>query len=105
MIIREWRGRARPDQLDAYPQHFRRVVLPELRGIEGFLGATLCRRTIQDGQVESLVLTRWRSIEAIRAFAGNDAGKAVVEPGAVATLIDFDDRVQHYEAVEDVTIG
>jgi hypothetical protein len=26
----------------------------------------------------------------------------LVEPGAVATLIDFDDRVQHYEVIENI---
>jgi hypothetical protein len=46
------------------------------------------------------VLTKWQSIEAIKRFAGNDVGNAVVEPGAVATLIEFDDSVQHYEVLE-----
>jgi heme-degrading monooxygenase HmoA len=103
VIIREWRGRASLDRLEAYPEHFRCTVMPELRRSPGFLGATLCRRT-RDGVVEYLVLTRWRSIEAIRAFAGAEPERAVVEPGAVAALIDFDDRVQHYEAVEEVAL-
>jgi len=47
------------------------------------------------------VLTRWQSIEAIRSFAGAELDKAVVEPGAVAALTDFDDRVQHYEIIEE----
>ena len=100
MIIREWRGRARLDRSQAYPEHFRRVVLPELLGIQGFLGASLCRREKDDG-IEYLVLTRWQSIEAIRSFAGAELDKAVVEPGAVAALTDFDDRVQHYEIIEE----
>ena len=40
-------------------------------------------------------------MDAIRAFAGVDVEKAVVEPGAVAALIDFDGRVRHYEVVEE----
>jgi heme-degrading monooxygenase HmoA len=100
VIIREWRGRASPDRAEAYPEHFRRAVLPELRGIPGLLGATLSRR--EDGsRIEYLVLTRWQSLDAIRAFAGDDIGKAIVEPGAVAALLDFDDFVRHYEVVED----
>ena len=100
MIIREWRGRARLDRSQAYPEHFRRAVLSELLGIQGFLGASLCRREKGDG-IEYLVLTRWQSIEAIRSFAGAELDKAVVEPGAVAALTDFDDRVQHYEIIEE----
>jgi hypothetical protein len=47
------------------------------------------------------VLTRWKSMDAIRAFAGSEIDNAVVEPGAVAALIDFDAKVQHYEVIEE----
>ncbi|HTI80986.1 MAG TPA: antibiotic biosynthesis monooxygenase [Acetobacteraceae bacterium] len=100
MVIREWRGRASASSADAYPDHFRKNVLPELRHIRGFLGATLSRRVVA-GTIEFLVLTRWESLDAIRSFAGGDTGRAVVEPGAVAALIDFDATVQHYEVIEE----
>lgn len=103
MIIREWRGRANPDKADDYPRHFRGVVLDELRAIPGFVGATLSRRE-QDGRIEFLVLTQWRSIDAIRAFAGAEPDKAVVEPGAVAALADFDDTVRHYEIIDNIAL-
>ncbi len=101
MIIREWRGRGSPSRADAYPTHFRDKVVPELRGLPGFLGASLSRRQ-HDGHVEFLVLTRWRSIDAIRDFAGSDVARAVVEPGAAAALLDFDTTVQHYEVIEEI---
>jgi len=100
MIIREWRGRAGTDA-EAYPRHFRSDVAPELRRIPGFLGAHLSRRRLND-DIEFVVLTKWSSMEAIRAFAGADVGKAVVEPAAVAALRSYDDRVQHYETIADV---
>ena len=101
MIIREWRGRAALDRAAAYPAHFRANVVPALKQVPGFMGAHLGQREV-DGQIEFLVLTRWQSMAAIEAFAGNDVGKAVVEPGAVAALIDFDAHVQHYEVIEQV---
>ena len=101
MIIREWRGHALASNQEAYPTHFRDNVLPELRRLPGFVGAHLSRRPLGE-MIEFLVLTRWRNIEAIRAFAGDDIGKAVVEPGAVAALIDFDATVQHYDVIEEV---
>jgi heme-degrading monooxygenase HmoA len=52
--------------------------------------------------VEFLVLTRWQSMEAVRAFAGPAVDKAVVEPGAIAALDNFDDTVGHYELIEEV---
>ena len=102
MIIREWRGRASAAGADAYPRHFREAVAPELRKLPGFLGAQLSRRRIDD-RVEFLVLTRWQSMDAIRAFAGATVEQAVVEPGAVAALDDFDASVQHYEMLEEVS--
>jgi heme-degrading monooxygenase HmoA len=79
MIIREWRGRANPATATAYPRHFHEKVVPELREVPGFAGAQLGRREI-DGKTEFLVLTRWQSMNAIRAFAGIEVDKAVVEP-------------------------
>lgn len=101
MIIRLWRARAARENPDGYPNHFRTNVAVELRSVDGFLGATLSRQERPDA-IEFLVLTRWESMEAVRGFAGDDTGKAVVEPGAVAALLDFDDRVQHFEFMEEV---
>ncbi len=103
MIIREWRGRAATASGEAYPEHFRASVLPELLQVPGFLGAHLSRRQLED-RIEFLVLTRWQSIEAIRGFAGSDISKAVVEPAAAAALLDFDASVQHYEVIEEAHI-
>ena len=42
-------------------------------------------------------------MDEVRAFAGADVEQAVVEPGAVAALIEYDTRVRHYEVIEEVT--
>ena len=101
MVIREWRARAEPARSDAYPKHFREMVVPELRHVEGFLGAHLSQRLLGE-TVEFVVLTRWQSMESIRDFAGEAVEQAKVESGAVAALIDFDDTVLHYDVVEEV---
>jgi heme-degrading monooxygenase HmoA len=101
MIIREWRGRASLARAEEYPAHFRKNVVPELLQIEGFCGAHLSQRRTAD-RVEFLVLTHWRSMDAIRLFAGDNIEDAVVEPDAVAALEDFDSSVRHYEVLEDV---
>ena len=101
MIVRVWRGEALPANALAYSDHFRRKVLPDLESIAGFRGATLLRRDEAE-RVEFLVLTRWTSMDAIRAFAGDDVGKAVVEPDAAAVLVGFDRTVRHYEVVQDI---
>jgi heme-degrading monooxygenase HmoA len=102
MIVRAWRGRASRENPLAYAEHFDATVLPELERIDGFLGATLLRHDQADS-IEFLVLTRWASMEAIRAFAGDNVDRAVVDPGAVAALVDFDRMVQHYEVAQEVS--
>ena len=100
MIVRTWRGRAPLSNPLAYASHFRGSVLPRLRRIEGFLGASLLREDRPD-DVEFLVLTRWASMDAIRAFAGEFVSRAVVEPDAAAALVGFDETVHHYQVEED----
>ena len=101
MIIREWRGRARPSLAGAYVNHFHARVIPELAAVPGFRGACLMQRRAGDF-VEFLVLTRWASMEAIRGFAGADVEKAVIEPAAERALSSFDAHVRHYEIVEEI---
>jgi heme-degrading monooxygenase HmoA len=99
MIVRIWKGWANPAKSEAYPTHFHRAVLPDLRVTAGFLGAQLVRRDLA-GQIEFMVITRWASLDAICAFAGETLDKAVVEPGAVAALERFDETVLHYEVID-----
>lgn len=101
MIIREWRARAEPAQSEAYPKHFREMVVPELQHLPGFLGASLSQRLL-DGEVEFVVFTRWQSMDSIRDFAGEAIEQAKVEAGAVAALLSYDDTVRHYEILEEV---
>lgn len=50
-------------------------------------------------------MTRWASIEAIRAFAGDDIDVAVVEAEARSVLVDFDTRVRHIELADEDVFG
>jgi heme-degrading monooxygenase HmoA len=79
-------------------------VIPELRAVAGFVDATLAVRA-SDQEVEFVVLSRWSSFDAIRAFAGEDHELARVEAGAVAALTSYDRTVRHYEVVESVAGG
>lgn len=49
--------------------------------------------------IKVMVVTYWRSLDAIRRFAGADVEQAVVAEEAAALLTEFDDRVRHYEVV------
>lgn len=95
-IVRHWSARATEAKLPKYLEHFSKSVLPELRRVNGFLGVTV---SVRHGANEAgiFVETTWRSLEAVRAFAGGDLEAAVVAPEAAALLTDFDRRVRHTE--------
>ena len=66
-----------------------------LRAVDGYAGATLLQRRASAG-VEIVVITWWRSLEAIRACAGTDIDAAVVADEAASLLTRFDRRARHY---------
>jgi hypothetical protein len=41
-------------------------------------------------------------MDAVRAFAGDEVTRAVVETAAAAALSSFDATVEHYEVVREV---
>ncbi len=97
-IVRTWSARASKEHWPRYREHFTKNVLRELRGVAGYLGATLSIRHIGE-QCEFLVETYWRSLDTIQSFAGVDLEKAVVAKEAVEVLTEYDRRVRHYEIV------
>ena len=99
MIARHWRGYARADRASDYEAHLREATLPALTRIEGFVDASILKRPAGNA-VEFLVVTRWRTMEAIRQFAGTDVDAAVVPAEVADMMIDYDRRVAHYEVLE-----
>ena len=69
-----------------------------MREVDRYAGATLLQREVS-GEVEIVVTTWWRSLDAIRAFAGDDLEAAVVAGEAASVLTQFDQRVRHYDLV------
>jgi heme-degrading monooxygenase HmoA len=98
MIERIWSGRTSREGAVKYGDYFRRAVLPELAGVAGYRGARLLEREL-DGGIEVVVVTRWHSLDAIRAFAGDEIDRAVVHDEAAALFTDFDSKVRHYGVV------
>ncbi len=100
MIVRIWRGwAANSASADLYEEFLRSTFLPSIHSIKGYHGADVLRRTITGGEVEFTTLTRFESLEAIRAFAGEDHEAAHVAQRARELLSRFDARCQHLECV------
>ncbi|HSL66384.1 MAG TPA: antibiotic biosynthesis monooxygenase [Gaiellaceae bacterium] len=101
MISRIWHGWTRPEEADEYERLLRAEILPGIRRVSGYRGATLLRRAAGD-EVEFVTITVFDSIEAVRAFAGDDYEAAVVPPEARRLLRRFDERSAHYETLATV---
>jgi heme-degrading monooxygenase HmoA len=100
MISRHWKGVAKPEEADHYIHHLRNDTFPGLARMNGFIGASILRRSTGKG-IEFLVVTTWRSIEAIRQFAGESVDVAVVPSVVQAMMVAYDREVVHYEIVEE----
>jgi heme-degrading monooxygenase HmoA len=95
VIARLWSARTTTQNWPAYEEHFTKNVLPELRAVDGYVSSNLLNRNA-GGEVEITVITFWRSLEAIDAFAQPDREAAIVAPNAAALLLDYDRHVRHY---------
>lgn len=98
MIARVWRGWAVGENAEAYERHYRHVVETELAPIPGFVEARLGRRDLGH-EVEFVSMTFFEDLDAVRGFAGDDYGTAVVADEARALLSRYDDTVAHYDIV------
>lgn len=98
MISRVWHGWTALAKADAYESLLKSEIFVGIqnRQISGYRGIQLFRRNIGD-EVEFVTVMWFDSVEAIRAFAGEDYEVAVVPPKARTLLSRFDERSQHYE--------
>jgi heme-degrading monooxygenase HmoA len=99
MIARRWTGRVPADRFGAYLDVLDRTGLRHYAATPGHRGTTVLSRAA-DGVTEIEITTLWESEDAIRAFAGDDIGLAVYYPEDEGYLLDFPERVEHWEVVE-----
>jgi antibiotic biosynthesis monooxygenase (ABM) superfamily enzyme len=85
-----------PENADDYERFLLTRLFPSMRAIAGFRGADVLRR--RDGEeIAFVTLTRFESIDVIRAFAGDDYEVPVLEPQAIALLRRYEDHASHFE--------
>jgi heme-degrading monooxygenase HmoA len=102
MIARIWRCKVLPEKAPQYLKHFQESVFPEVNNLNGFREVRILQQE-NDGIIELTVISFWDSLEAIKAFAGDNIEMAVVAPAAQAILLSFETIVTHHEVVLDLT--
>ena len=96
MIARVWKGWTRLEHADAYEKLLREQVIPGLRKIKGHHAAYVLRENGQE-EAEFLVVNFFESLDAVRAFAGEDFAVPVFEPEARRLLAKVEPKAKHYE--------
>lgn len=105
MISRVWHGWTISTNADAYETLLKSEIFTgiEDRQIAGYRGIPLFRRNLGK-EVEFVTVMWFDSIEAVRAFAGEDYEVAVVPLKARVLLSRFDARSQHYEVKAEMKV-
>jgi heme-degrading monooxygenase HmoA len=100
MISRVWHGWTSRKNADAYEELLRTEIFSGIakRSIQGYRGIHLLRSDIDDG-VEFVTIMWFDSLDAVRAFAGEDYEVAVVPAKARQLLSRFDSRSAHYQVI------
>jgi len=98
VISRIWHGWTTQRNADVYEALLRKEIFVgiESRHIDGYRSIQLLRRNVAE-EVEFITIMEFDSLDAVRAFAGEDYEAAVVPPKARAVLSRFDQRSQHYD--------
>jgi heme-degrading monooxygenase HmoA len=106
VIARVWNGWTTPGNADAYERLLRDEVFPgiEAKGVPGYREIQLLRRELEE-EVEFQTIMWFDSLEAVKAFAGEDHEAAYVPPPARALLARFDERSRHYEVRRQLSYG
>jgi heme-degrading monooxygenase HmoA len=99
MITRMWRGWTAASDADAYERFLLTDLLPEVAELPGFVGARILRRGTGDEE-EFVTLVTFESLDAVRAFAGEDYEVPVIEPEAQRLLSRYEERALHYTTVD-----
>ena len=101
IICRLWRGRTSPENAGANERIVHTEVFPgiEARKIPGFRHIDLMKRELGD-EVEFQTLMWFDSLDAIKAFMGEDYSVSHVPAAARAVLKRFDERATHSEVID-----
>jgi hypothetical protein len=99
-IARTWRGRTRADDADAYAAYLEETGVRALRATPGSERVLILRRVDGD-EAEFWVISLWRDMGSISAFAGADPTRARYFPEDERYLLEMTPDVIHYEIAVD----
>jgi heme-degrading monooxygenase HmoA len=98
MIARSWRGAVRTPDAEVYAQYINDNGVKHYAETPGNRGAWMLTRELGE-LTEFVTFSLWDSLEAIKAFAGEDYETAVYYPEDDQYLVERDLKCNHWEVV------
>lgn len=96
MIARIWEGRTNAMDYESYTAFMKERAIPDYQQTPGFVSLNFLRK--MEGDIAHFkLITYWENMEVIKNFAGDDFSKAKYYPEDEQFLLEFEERVQHYE--------
>ena len=101
MIARIWRGITLKDKADDYLAYLHETGLRDYAKTHGNRGVTILRRN-QGEHCEIMLISLWESMDAVRAFAGENPDRSVYYPEDEHFLLQMEPLVRHYDVAEQI---
>ena len=86
----------RREDADAYADYMQATGVAGYAATPGNRGVYMLRRDDGD-RTEFLMVTLWESMDAVRAFAGDEVERAVFYPEDDRFLVEREDSATHFE--------
>jgi len=102
VIARIWKGTVRKEEGDAYAQYMQETGVAGYAKVAGNRGVWMLRRDLDD-RTEFVMFTLWDSLDAVKAFAGEDYETAVFYPEDERFLLERDLTSTHYQVAAHVS--
>ena len=104
MIARIWRGITLKEKADDYLAYLHETGLRDYAKTAGNRGVTILRRN-QGEHCEIMLISMWESMDAVRAFAGENPDRSVYYPEDEHFLLQMEALVRHYDVAEQIAAG
>ncbi|WP_022670198.1 hypothetical protein [Hippea alviniae] len=101
MIARVWHGKTRVEDYERYSEFLKTKAIPDYTNTEGFIKLIFLRRK-EKQEAHFTLITFWESLDAIKKFAGEDYEKAKYYPEDKDFLLEFEEKVIHYEVFSEL---
>lgn len=104
MIARIWEGRTALSKAPDYKEFVLRVAVPDYKSVKEIQRIQFLYH-VENNVAYFTLITFWPSINAIQKFAGPDYEKAKYYPEDDEFLLEFPEKVKHYEVFYDEAIN